>query len=154
MARDYIVRSKGGLDPAIDGNWAVSGDMTVDGATTLTGATTQTGALSVTGALTFSTGLKCVGASIAANGTLAGKGLYVFNGANGNVNLPLVATYDGYIVTVANINGTGTCTIIDNATDSAAIVAGGASGTSLLVTPYTSVTLRAYAAGTVWVGVN
>ena len=151
MARDYKWTSKG-QEMGIDGAIGITGAVTLDSTCTITGATTQTGALGVTGALTYNTGLVCTPATIAADGTLAGKGLYIFNGGNGAIHLPLVTTYNGYTVRVTNNNGTGTATLTADAADSAAIVAGADSAGTFLITPYTSITLTAYSAGTIWAG--
>ena len=154
MGRDYKIRQKG-QTPAVDGDWAVSGAMTVDGAVTLTGALTQTGAIGAAALLTYSAG-QAVGAAaaIAADGTLGGLGMYVFNGADANINMPLVATNDGLHIIVANQNGTGTATINDDATDSAALVGNGATGASFLLTPLEVIHMTAYSAGTCWFIVN
>ena len=151
--RDYMKRSKG-QPLGIDADLAITGAVTLDSTLAVTGATTQTGALGVTGALTYDTGLVCTPATIAANGTLAGKGLYVFNGASASINMPLVSTYDGYTITVANQNGTGTCLLVDDATDSAPLIVNGATAASYSLGTLATVRLTAYAAGTCWFGIS
>jgi hypothetical protein len=78
----------------------------------------------------------------------------VFNGASGAVHLPLVASFDGVTIIVANQNGTGTATLTDDATDSAPLIGNGATGASFLLTPLEVVHLTAYAAGTCWFVTN
>lgn len=152
--RNYIFTDKGGPTPGVDGDWAVSGAVEIDGASTLTGAVAAASTMSVAGALTATGGVIGVPAAIAANGTLAGAGPYVFNGADGAVHMPLVASFDGVTIIVANQNGTGTATLTDDATDSAPLIGNASSGASFLLTPYEVVHLTAYAAGTCWFVTN
>jgi len=153
MARDYKIIQKS-PQPGVDGDWVVSGAAEIDGASTLTGAVTAGSTMSVAEAITATGGIIGAPTAIAANGTLAGAGPYVFNGANAAIHMPLVASFDGVTIIVANQNGTGTATITDDATDSAALVGNGASETSFLLTPYEVVHLTAYAAGTCWFVTN
>ena len=126
----------------------------ITGATAQVGALTVTGAVTVNGLLTSNAGIKIQASAVAANGTLGAEGVYVFNGANGAVHLPAVATYDGYRITLLNINGTGTVTLTASATDNASIIWNSANhGTDALITPNLGLTLYAYSTGTAWIGV-
>ena len=154
MARDYKIRQTGGPSPAVDGDWEISKTLTVDGASTLTGAVAAASTMSVAGALTTTGGVIGVPAAIAANGTLAGAGPYIFNGASASVNMPLVASFDGYTIILANQNGTGTCLLVDDATDSAPLIVNGATGASYSLGTLATVQLTAYAAGTCWFGIS
>lgn len=141
---NVIRRSAGQL--VIDAPLAVTGAVAVSSTLAVTGASTLTGAVGVTGLLTHSGGEAFAPAAIAAAGTMT-AGYYVFNGADGAVNLPqVIASANGYQVTVANMNGTGTATV------TAPVVIFGAAGSALtrIVTPYKEVTFTAYAAGTCW----
>ncbi len=147
MARDYKWVSNGN-EMGIEGAIGITGAVTMDSPLALTGA------LDVTGALTYDTGLVCTPTTIAADGTLGGKGLYVFNGASASINMPLVTTYDGYTITVANQNGTGTCLLVDDAADSAELVVSGTAGASYSLGVLETVRLTAYATGTCWFGIT
>jgi len=147
MATDWVRKDNAqtiGFDGAVE----------ITGAATITGALTQTGAATVAGDLTASTGFTRTMNAIAANGTVGNAGYYVFNGANANIHMPPIAGYDGKTIVIANINGTGTATLTDDATDSAALVVSGATGASFALTPNVVCSLTAYEAGTCWVGVS
>jgi len=142
MPRNYVITDTSGMTPGIDGDWAVSKNLEVDGISTLTGAIIATG------------GIIRVPEAIAADGTLAGAGPYVFNGASGAIHMPLVASFDGVTIIVANQNGTGTATLTDDAVDSAPLIGNGATSASFIITPYEVVHLTAYAGGTCWFVTN
>jgi len=141
--------------------WISAGEeIGVDAPLGITGAVTHDSTLTQTGAATFAAKVTSAQlpttapAAIAANGTLSTSGVYIFNGADGAVHMPPVATNDGVTYVVANINGTGTATITDDATDSAPLIVDGATGASFLLTPNEVVHLVGYAAGTCWVGIS
>jgi len=141
---NVIKRSAGQL--AIDAPLAVTGALAVSGAVSCASTLAVTGAPTFTGITTVNGGVAVDPTVIAGAGTMT-AGYYVFNGANAAVNLPqTIASADGYQVTVANMNGTGTATV------TAPVVIYGASGSALtrIVTPYSEVTFTGYAAGTCW----
>ena len=147
MATDWIRRS-------ISDAMGFDGDLVVSGSATVGGALTLTGAATFAGDFTASTGFARPMNAIAANGTIGNAGNYIFNAADANIHMPPISGYDGKTITIANINGTGTATLHDDATDSAALTVSGATGAAFAVTPYVVCTLTAYEAGTCWVGVS
>lgn len=150
MARDYKWISKG-QELGIDGAIGITGAVTHDSTLTQTGAATFASTVGVTGVLT-ATGVTTTPTAVSANGTLASSSsVYVFNGADGAVHLPAVASSNGVQFTLSNINGTGTATLTSDATDGAFILVGANGTNTYLVTPDTRVTIVGYAAGTCWV---
>ena len=154
MARDYKWISKGqelGIDAAV----GITGAVTMDSTVTASGAFTASSTSTLTGKVTMAAGMVSSGiGAIAANGTLGTNGVYVFNGADGAIHMPPVATNDGLHIIVVNQNGTGTATITDDATDSAPLIVDGATGASFLLTPLETVHLVGYKTGTCWFGIS
>jgi len=144
---DWVLRSTGA--PV-----GIDADVEITGAATITGALTQTGAVTVAGDITASTGFARTMNAIAANGTIGNAGYYIFNGADAAIHMPPISGYDGKTIVIACINGTGTATLNDDATDSAALIVSGATGAAFALTPNVVCSLTAYEAGTCWVGVS
>ena len=144
MASNTIRRSAN--TQLIDAPFEITGAATIGGALAVTGASMFTGAVTLTGGAIVSS------TTIATAGTVAGKGLYVWNAADGAVNLPqTIASADGWRVQIANLNGTGSCTVTAPVVIYGA--AGGATGGSALtvvLTPFTNAMFTGYAAGTCW----